>query len=100
MSLLPKSESIHIREVWAHNLEDELDLICEIVDEYPYIAMDTEFPGIVLRPVGNFKTTSDYHYQTFQRTKADPIRPHVFRRKRDFTHMWHRQILHLAVQFL
>ncbi|KAL3631785.1 CCR4-NOT regulatory complex component [Castilleja foliolosa] len=66
MSLLPKSESIHIREVWAHNLEDELDLICEIVDEYPYIAMDTEFPGIVLRPVGNFKTTSDYHYQTLK----------------------------------
>ncbi|KAF5178511.1 Ccr4-not transcription complex subunit [Thalictrum thalictroides] len=66
MSILPKSDSIHIREVWNHNLEDEFDLIREIVDDYPYVAMDTEFPGIVLRPVGNFKTSSDYHYQTLK----------------------------------
>ncbi|XP_057787841.1 probable CCR4-associated factor 1 homolog 6 [Salvia miltiorrhiza] len=66
MSLLPKSDSIHIREVWADNLEEEFELIREIVDEYPYIAMDTEFPGVVLRPVGNFKNSSDYHYQTLK----------------------------------
>ncbi|GER48495.1 polynucleotidyl transferase [Striga asiatica] len=66
MSLLPKSDSIQIREVWADNLDEELDLIRGIVDEYPYIAMDTEFPGIVLRPVGNFKTANDYHYQTLK----------------------------------
>ncbi|OIT27110.1 PREDICTED: probable CCR4-associated factor 1 homolog 7 [Nicotiana attenuata] len=66
MSLLPKSDSIHIREVWSDNLEQEFDYIREIVDEYPYIAMDTEFPGVVLRPVGNFKNSNDYHYQTLK----------------------------------
>ncbi|CAN4098428.1 unnamed protein product [Withania somnifera] len=66
MSLLPKSDSIHIREVWNDNLEEEFDLIREIVDDYPYIAMDTEFPGVVLRPVGNFKNSNDYHYQTLK----------------------------------
>ncbi len=30
----------------------------------------TEFPGIVSRPIGSFKTTTDYHYQTM-RTNAD-----------------------------
>lgn len=66
MSILPKSDSIHIREVWRENLEDEFDLIQAIVDDYPYVAMDTEFPGIVLRPVGSFKTTSEYNYQTLK----------------------------------
>lgn len=66
MSLLPKSDSVHIREVWNGNLEEEFELIREIVDDYPYIAMDTEFPGIVIRPVGNFKNNYDYHYQTLK----------------------------------
>ncbi|KAL3528961.1 hypothetical protein ACH5RR_008283 [Cinchona calisaya] len=66
MSLLPKSESVQIREVWNDNLEEEFALIRELVDDYPYIAMDTEFPGIVLRPVGNFKSNSDFHYQTLK----------------------------------
>ena len=66
MSLLPKSNSIHIREVWAENLEKEFALIREVVDDYPYVAMDTEFPGIVLRPVGSFKSGCDYHYQTLK----------------------------------
>ena len=25
--------------------------------------MDTEFPGVVARPIGDFNTTSDYQYQ-------------------------------------
>ncbi|KAL8230420.1 hypothetical protein R6Q57_000198 [Mikania cordata] len=66
MSLLSKSDSIQIREVWDDNLEEEFALIRGIVDDFPYIAMDTEFPGIVLRPVGNFKNNNDYHYQTLK----------------------------------
>eukprot|EP00268_Persea_americana_P028062 TRINITY_DN272_c2_g1_i1.p1 TRINITY_DN272_c2_g1~~TRINITY_DN272_c2_g1_i1.p1 ORF type:complete len:273 (+),score=13.41 TRINITY_DN272_c2_g1_i1:432-1250(+) len=59
-------ESIHIREVWNDNVEAEFALIREIVDAYPYVAMDTEFPGTVLRPVGSFKNSSDYNYQTLK----------------------------------
>ncbi|XP_011034532.1 PREDICTED: probable CCR4-associated factor 1 homolog 6 [Populus euphratica] len=66
MSLLLKGDSILIREVWNDNLEEEFAHIREIVDDFPYIAMDTEFPGIVLRPVGNFKNSNDYHYQTLK----------------------------------
>ena len=55
-----------IREVWEDNLEEEFDLLREIVDDYPYLAMDTEFPGVVVRPVGIFKSTADYHYQTLR----------------------------------
>jgi len=30
------------------------------------VAMDTEFPGVVARPIGNFTTASDYLYQTMR----------------------------------
>lgn len=61
-----KDDSIEIREVWNHNLEQEFALIREIVDQFPYIAMDTEFPGVVLRPVGAFKNINEYNYQTLK----------------------------------
>ena len=33
------STDAHIREVWGHNLEEEMDRIRDIADSYPYIAM-------------------------------------------------------------
>lgn len=48
------------------NLHEEFEKIMEIVDDYPYIAMDTEFPGVVARPIGCFKNSHDYHYQTLK----------------------------------
>jgi CCR4-NOT transcription complex subunit 7/8 len=55
-----------IQEVWEGNLEKEMRLIRNLVDEYPYVSMDTEFPGVVARPIGSFKNSSDYHYQTLR----------------------------------
>ena len=28
-----------------------------------FVPQDTEFPGVVARPLGEFKTTADYQYQ-------------------------------------
>ncbi|XP_047394144.1 CCR4-NOT transcription complex subunit 8-like [Sciurus carolinensis] len=52
-----------ICEVWASNLEEEMRKIQEIVLSYSYIAMDTEFPSVVLRPIDEFRSSIDYQYQ-------------------------------------
>jgi CCR4-NOT transcription complex subunit 7/8 len=52
--------------VWADNLEEEFDRIRELIKEYPYVAMDTEFPGVVAKPVGTFRTTHEFYYQTLR----------------------------------
>lgn len=55
-----------IVDVWQSNMEEEFKKIMDIVDDYPFIAMDTEFPGVVARPVGCFKNSHDYHYKTLK----------------------------------
>ncbi|KAI9167489.1 CCR4-NOT transcription complex subunit [Paramyrothecium foliicola] len=62
-----------IREVWKHNLHEEMAALRDLVDRYPYIAMDTEFPGVVSRPMGGFRGKSDYHYQCL-RTNVDMLK--------------------------
>lgn len=39
--------------------------IREVVEKYPYVAMDTEFPGVVAKPVTE-AYTSDYHYKSLK----------------------------------
>ncbi|KAL7307459.1 hypothetical protein TKK_0000638 [Trichogramma kaykai] len=62
-SNMPTNEECGIRDVWHHNLEEEFKTIRIVVQQFPFIAMDTEFPGVVARPIGEFRTTADYQYQ-------------------------------------
>lgn len=51
-----------IIEVWNNNLEEEFRKIRKIIQKYNYVAMDTEFPGVVARISSEIKPT-DYQYQ-------------------------------------
>jgi len=55
-----------IRDVWASNLEKELRIISDLIEKYPYVAMDTEFPGNIARPVGLFKTPQTLEYKSMK----------------------------------
>ena len=87
--LLDMTDISYIRDVWHDNLEAELASIREMIVSYPFISMvraallslstipantelhpvlvqDTEFPGVVAKPVGSFRSSSDYHFQTLR----------------------------------
>lgn len=56
----------NVRNVWRWNLEEQMAVLRDLVERYKYISIDCKFPGIVARPIGTFKTTSEYHYQTLR----------------------------------
>ncbi len=59
------SETLEIRNVWAENVEEEMANIRELIETHPYVAMDTEFPGVVARPVSE-TYSPDFHYKSLK----------------------------------
>lgn len=55
-----------IREVWAENLAEEIEIISDLLEEYPIIGMDTEFPGVIAQRADAFATPYDLEYQTMR----------------------------------
>ncbi|KAG7627322.1 putative CCR4-associated factor 1 9 [Arabidopsis thaliana] len=59
--LKPDGVTVVTREVWAENLESEFELISEIIDDYPFISMDTEFPGVIFKSDLRFTNPDDLY---------------------------------------
>ena len=60
-----KGKHLEIRDVYNDTLIQEIGYIRKLISKYKYIAMDTEFPGVVARPIADSVTT-DQQYQTLR----------------------------------
>ena len=59
-----------IKEVYADNFTQEIKNISNLLAQYPYVGMDTEFPGVIYPcPVATF----DYYYQ-FTKVNVDKLK--------------------------
>jgi len=52
--------------VWDYNLETELENIYAYIRVFPYVVFSVNSPGLVMRPLGDFRTREDFHYQTMR----------------------------------
>lgn len=64
-TFMHEGQQLEIRNVWSENVEEEMAVIRELVEKYPYVAMDTEFPGVVAKPVTE-TYSPDYHYKSLK----------------------------------
>ena len=64
------NQSNGIREVYVDNFKEEIKAISNFLTQYPYVAMDTEFPGVIYPcPVASF----DYYYQ-YTKVNVDKLK--------------------------
>lgn len=60
-----KGKHLEIRDVYNDTLIQEIECIRKLITKYKYIAMDTEFPGVVARPISD-GASLDQQYQTLR----------------------------------
>ncbi|KAK8933662.1 hypothetical protein KSP39_PZI015782 [Platanthera zijinensis] len=68
-----KKKEICIRRVWAYNLEPEFDLIRKHAKGFPFAAVDTEFPGVVYRPLCHHRLLYAHQRYAFIKANVDAL---------------------------
>jgi len=96
---LPYS-SVMTRSVWSYNLESEFEMIHSVIALYPFILMDTEFPGAVFQSHSAFRQPQN----NYAVMKANLDSMHLIQvgltLSDDNDNLWNLQPLHLGIQLL
>lgn len=65
---------VEVRSVWAHNLDEEFALIRSAVPFHPFVALDTEYPGVVVTSEGSYCTLTLPQRYDLIRANVDALR--------------------------
>lgn len=71
----PPAPHVEVRQVWAHNFEQEAKLIESLLPKFRYLAVDTKFPGTVYRPAGPAHTLKPEERYKLLRSTVDALDP-------------------------
>ncbi|KAF8389273.1 hypothetical protein HHK36_025966 [Tetracentron sinense] len=64
-----------IRQVWAANLEEEVQKIAHLLFFFPVIAMDKEFPGVIYRPsTGTAHQLDPFNHYQILKANVDALK--------------------------
>lgn len=66
---------VEVRQVWAHNFEQEAKLIESLLPTFRYAAVHTAFPGTVYRPAGPAYTLKPDERYRLLRSNVDALDP-------------------------
>ncbi|CAL8101288.1 unnamed protein product [Calicophoron daubneyi] len=67
-------EDLHVWDVWAHNFHDGMRLIRRLVRDCRYVAVDTEFPGVVAKVFGEYANSFEQAYHNIK-VNIDMLKP-------------------------
>ncbi|KAG6486816.1 hypothetical protein ZIOFF_055396 [Zingiber officinale] len=65
---------VEVRSVWAHNLDEEFALIRSAVPFHPFVALDTEYPGVVVASKNPYCTLPLPQRYELIRAKVEALR--------------------------
>lgn len=74
MNSVHESSQIRVWDVWAHNFCDGMRLIRRLVRDSRYVAVDTEFPGVVAKVFGEYANSFEQAYHNIK-VNIDMLKP-------------------------
>ncbi|KAL0239110.1 hypothetical protein PCE1_004801 [Barthelona sp. PCE] len=76
-NILTKIEGHVIQDIWMDNVEFAMKEICFRVQQYPYIGIDTEFPGLVYPKAADLAKYKDQQLSPYARLRMNVDRTRI-----------------------
>ncbi|CAH8515056.1 unnamed protein product [Schistosoma intercalatum] len=68
------SSQVRVWDIWAHNFHEGMRLVRRLVRECQYVAVDTEFPGVVAKVFGEYANSFEQAYHNIK-VNIDMLKP-------------------------